>query len=82
MSYQYRCDQCRTTSPPLATRTGIGLERDRHRDRFHGGHIPDGERILEPEPWRLAHIPPRQLLAGSIMLAVFVIAMVIRTLTL
>lgn len=60
MPYRYRCTQCRTTSPPVATRRDAEAERDAHRDHFHGGHIPDGERIdgpppaPPPKPWEIA----------------------------
>jgi hypothetical protein len=43
--YRYRCEQCRTTSPPTPTRAAAEAEQDRHRRRAHGGHIPDGDRI-------------------------------------
>jgi hypothetical protein len=44
--YWYRCEQCATTSPVVRTRLAAEVEQDRHRDRVHGGHIPDGERVL------------------------------------
>lgn len=43
--FEYRCEQCRTTSPPTPSRRAAEATRDRHRDQFHGGHVPDGERI-------------------------------------
>jgi hypothetical protein len=61
MSYRYRCDICRTTSPDVTTRQRAQVEQDRHRETEHGGHIPDGDRIewATPTPrysadWRLA----------------------------
>ncbi|KAF0649192.1 MULTISPECIES: hypothetical protein [Streptomyces] len=51
--YRYRCTQCRTTSPTAHTRHEVEAERDRHRDRAHAGHIPDGEEIQTHTP------PPR-----------------------
>lgn len=45
--YRYRCGQCGTTSLPVATRAEMLAERDRHRARVHGGHVPDGERLLQ-----------------------------------
>lgn len=45
MSYRYRCEKCRTTSPAAHNRAAVHRERDLHRDLVHGGHIPDGERI-------------------------------------
>ncbi|MFE9407166.1 hypothetical protein ACFYNY_36245 [Streptomyces sp. NPDC006530] len=49
-SYRYRCEQCRTTSPLVASRREVEAERDRHRQVVHAGHIPDGERIIRPQP--------------------------------
>jgi hypothetical protein len=43
--YRYRCEQCATTSPVVRTQLAVERERDRHRHRVHGGHIPDGERV-------------------------------------
>lgn len=43
--YRYRCGQCATTSPVVRTRVELDHERDQHRRRVHGGHIPDGERM-------------------------------------
>ncbi|MEE4541007.1 hypothetical protein V2S66_03365 [Streptomyces sp. V4-01] len=43
--YRYRCGQCATTSPIVRTRVEMRHERDVHRRRVHGGHIPDGERL-------------------------------------
>ena len=44
--YRYRCNRCRTTSPRAPSRDVMRAERDSHRDRFHGGHAPDGEEYL------------------------------------
>lgn len=44
--YWYRCEQCATTSPVVRSRLAAEVEQNRHRDRVHGGHIPDGERVL------------------------------------
>lgn len=44
--YWYRCEQCATTSPTVRSRLAAEVERDRHRDRVHGGHIPDGEQVM------------------------------------
>lgn len=43
--YRYRCGACATTSPTVRTRVEMRHERDVHRRRVHGGHIPDGERM-------------------------------------
>ncbi|MFJ3545434.1 hypothetical protein ACIPQH_25100 [Streptomyces rubiginosohelvolus] len=76
--FQYRCDQCRTTSPPVLTRSGLDDERRRHRRDFHGGHIPDGEKVIEPEPFHFADVPPGQWLIGTIMILVIVIGIWVR----
>lgn len=78
MTYQYRCGQCRTTSLPVYTHSAVAHERRRHRDEFHGGHVPDGEAILEPEPFRLSELPRNQLMFGVIVLVALVIAILIR----
>lgn len=44
--YRYRCGQCRTTSLPVRSRVELYAARDRHRRVFHGGHVPDGEKLL------------------------------------
>ncbi|MFC8723713.1 hypothetical protein [Streptomyces bacillaris] len=71
--YQYRCDQCRTTSQPVLTRSGLDEETKKHRRLFHGGHIPDGERVIEPEPFHFSDVPPGQWLVGTAMIIVIVI---------
>lgn len=43
--YRYRCEQCATTSPQTRTLVEAEHERDRHRQRMHGGHIPDGDHL-------------------------------------
>jgi hypothetical protein len=50
MSYRYRCQQCRTTSPLLSSRSEAEAEGCRHRAAFHDGHVPDGERLLRYGP--------------------------------
>ncbi|MFI5808998.1 hypothetical protein [Streptomyces sp. NPDC051561] len=45
MSYRYRCGQCRTTSPPVATRRAAEAEGAWHRAREHSGHHPDDESV-------------------------------------
>ncbi|MFC7791356.1 hypothetical protein [Streptomyces cinereoruber] len=78
MSYQYRCEQCRTTSPPILTRTGLTDERDKHRLLFHGGHIPDGEMVIEPDPFHYTDIPRSQWVMGSLMVLALIIATIYR----
>ena len=76
--FQYRCEQCRTTSPQVLTRTGVDKERDEHRRRFHGGHIPDGEAVLEPEKFRLYDLPREQWIGGGLMLLIIIVGIAYR----
>jgi hypothetical protein len=70
MSYRYRCQKCRTTSPLVETHEEAIAERRRHRDAVHGGHAPDGEQLLHYGPansewWTQG----RALWAGAAILA-------------
>ncbi|MDX3069544.1 hypothetical protein PV518_46760 [Streptomyces sp. ND04-05B] len=76
--YAYRCEQCRTTSPDVATKSELRAERDDHRRRFHGGHIPDGEAILEPERMRFADLPPVQKVATVVVALVLLVGVLIK----
>jgi hypothetical protein len=49
MSYRYRCQTCRTTSPPMSL-AAAEAARERHRIEMHGGHIPDGESLRYISP--------------------------------
>ncbi|WP_030672353.1 hypothetical protein [Streptomyces sp. NRRL B-1347] len=80
MSYRYRCDQCRTTSPPVLTRGALADERRVHRRQFHGGHIPDGERVIEPEPFRFTDVPVGQLIVGTFMIVIVLAGIMARIL--
>ncbi|MFD4315031.1 hypothetical protein [Streptomyces sp. NPDC058548] len=71
--YQYRCEQCRTTSPQVITRHGLDEERAKHRRLFHGGHIPDGEKVLEPERFNFFDLPREQLIFGPLIILVFIV---------
>ncbi|WP_326608128.1 hypothetical protein [Streptomyces sp. NBC_01800] len=33
----------------MITRHGLNEERDKHRILFHGGDVPDGEQVMEPD---------------------------------
>lgn len=79
MGYQYRCEGCKTTSPSVLTRGLAHDERRKHREQFHGGHVPDGERIIEPEPFHFSDVPPIQWLVGGLMTLAVVIAIVVRS---
>ncbi len=65
--YRCQCCQCRTTSPPVLTRK-------------HGGHLPDGEQIVEPERFSFFDLPREQKIAGTLMIAVLVVAFLFRAL--
>ncbi|MFD9903893.1 hypothetical protein [Streptomyces sp. NPDC059063] len=80
MSYRYRCDQCRTTSPPVLTRAGLADERRQHRRDFHGGHIPDGEHVIEPEPFRFTDVPLGQWIVGTLMILIVLAGIAVRIL--
>jgi hypothetical protein len=47
MSYRYRCETCRTTSARVRGRDAILYEQHEHRRLRHGGHVPDGEQVIE-----------------------------------
>ncbi|MFD8774521.1 hypothetical protein [Streptomyces sp. NPDC059916] len=78
--YRYRCTQCRTTSPPVLTRSALAQERQSHRVIKHGGHVPDGEQIVEPERFGFFDLPREQKIAGTLMIAVLVVAFLVRAL--
>lgn len=71
--YRYRCDQCATTSLPVRTRAEQLAERDRHRRQMHGGHVPDGERLLHrragPRPDSIGPATVVIILLGLLLLA-------------
>ncbi|MET8538031.1 hypothetical protein ACFRCW_43425 [Streptomyces sp. NPDC056653] len=76
--YAYRCEQCRTTSPAVVTRHGLDEERSKHRNLFHGGHVPDGEQVMEPDKFNVFDVPREQLIVGGIMLLVIVFGLLYR----
>ncbi|MFJ4846297.1 hypothetical protein [Streptomyces sp. NPDC088733] len=76
--FQYRCAQCRTTSPAAHSRHELNAERNRHRDLFHGGHIPDGEQIIAPRRMSLLDLPGEQRIAAVVLTVVLVVAYMIR----
>ncbi|MFZ3595088.1 hypothetical protein [Streptomyces sp. BH104] len=78
--YRYRCSLCHTTSPPVLTRSALARERHSHRALEHGGHIPDGEQIVEPERFSFFDLPREQRIGGALMVAVLVIALVVSVL--
>lgn len=76
--YAYRCPQCRTTSPEVPTKAEARAERDTHRRDFHGGHIPDGEEILEPERMRFVDLPREQKIATVVVALVILVGVLIK----
>jgi hypothetical protein len=70
MSYRYRCQTCRTTSPPVSL-AAAEAERHRHRVEFHGGHVPDGEDVRYVGPQRNEWWTDRRVLRfAAVVLAV------------
>lgn len=65
--YRYRCEQCRSSSPPTATRAESEAFREAHRTTVHGGLVPDGEDI-ETVSGRAAHDPNSQYLSTRALL--------------
>jgi hypothetical protein len=63
----------------MATRDGAEHQGQRHRNAFHGGHIPDDEMILEPESL-LSGVPRNQLLFVVCVLAALVVATLVKVL--
>lgn len=61
--YAYRCTQCRTTSSAVVTRHGLNEERTKHRHLFHGGHVPDGEQVMEPDKFNPLPVDGRRAAA-------------------
>lgn len=78
MSYRHWCPRCGTTSHPVLTRSRAEAERRQHRDEFHGGRDPVGERIIKLEPFRLCDVPRNQLVFGLCAVVVLVIATFVR----
>ncbi|MBL0778056.1 hypothetical protein G6541_12265 [Streptomyces albidoflavus] len=71
--YQYRCTQCRETSPPVG-RQELDRIRARHRRVAHGGLIPDGEQVIEEPRVRLVDMPRPQKIACVVLLGFIVFA--------
>ncbi|WP_424639880.1 hypothetical protein [Embleya sp. AB8] len=64
----------------MYSRTALADERRKHRDQAHGGHIPDGEQVLEPESLltSLSNVPRGQLLTTVVIALVIVAALWLR----
>lgn len=78
MSYRYRCGRCRTTSPYVHSRTALDQTRRDHRDQFHGGHIPDGEKLIEERFSHILGVPRHEFVAGALVFGVLAILLTIR----
>ncbi|WP_037956944.1 hypothetical protein [Streptomyces sulphureus] len=78
--YRYRCVQCRTTSPPVLTRSALAQERQSHRVLKHGGHVPDGEQVVEPGRFSFFDLPREQQVFGTLLVAAIVIGILVRAL--
>ncbi|WP_330248568.1 MULTISPECIES: hypothetical protein [unclassified Streptomyces] len=76
--YACRCEQCGTTSPAVVTRHGLDEERSKHRNLFRGGHVPDGEQVMEPDKFNVFDVPREQLIVDGIMLLVIVFGLLYR----
>lgn len=77
MPYHYRCARCRTTSPQMHTRAQARAEAGRHRRQAHGGHIPDGERIIGPPQFR--DLPRKQQVWIVIVAAILILWIIYKT---
>lgn len=76
--YRYRCQQCRTTSPPVLTRSALAQERQSHRVFKHGGHVPDGEQVVEPERFNFFDLPREQQIGGAVILLLILVAALVK----
>lgn len=75
---QYRCEMCGTTSPGVLGDVAYNRERQNHRTQFHGGHIPDGERVIEAPRFNFFELPRVQQIVGPLVLIAFVVALYVR----
>lgn len=76
----YRCTQCRTTSPTVATRHGLNEERTKRRHLFHGGHVPGGKQVMEPDEFNVFDVPRERWVVGTLMIVVIVTGILYRLL--
>lgn len=74
----YRCERCAETSPEVYSRRELDEVRYAHRVEAHGGFIPDGEVILQPDRMSLAELPMEQRVIGAIILAVVLLSLLIK----
>lgn len=74
----YRCEQCGLTSPEVYTRRELEDLRHGHRMEAHGGFIPDGEVVLQPERMSLAELPRDQRVLGAVLLALIVVSVLVK----
>jgi ribosomal protein S14 len=74
----YRCERCGETSPGVYSQRELDEVRYAHRKTAHGGFIPDGEVIIEPERMRLADLPREQKVFGVVALVVIVLSVLFK----
>ncbi|MET9819592.1 hypothetical protein [Streptomyces sp. NPDC006355] len=72
----YRCKACGETSPEVYSSRELDELRHTHRMTAHGGFIPDGEVVLQPERLSLAELPREQWVIGGLILAVVILSAV------
>ncbi|MFB7496053.1 hypothetical protein ACFC09_15400 [Streptomyces sp. NPDC056161] len=74
----YRCERCGETSPEVYSRRELDELRYAHRMEAHGGFIPDGEVVLQPERVSLAELSREQRIVGAVILAVILVSLVFK----
>lgn len=74
----YRCEACGETSPEVYSWRELDEVRYTHRMQAHGGFIPDGEVVLQPERMSLAELPMEQRIIGAVVLAVVLISLLVK----
>ncbi|MFE7795002.1 hypothetical protein [Streptomyces sp. NPDC057460] len=75
--YACRCTQCRTTPPTVVTRRGVNEERTKF---FHGGHVADGEQVMEPDKFNVFDVPRERWVVGTLMIVVILTGILSRLL--
>lgn len=74
----YRCERCGETSPEVYSQRELDEVRHTHRMEAHGGFIPDGEVILQPERMSLVELPREQRVVGMVILAVVLVSLLFK----
>ncbi|MGC5005357.1 hypothetical protein [Streptomyces sp. DT203] len=78
--YACRCTQCGTTSPMVVTRHGLNEERTKRRHFFRGGHVADGEQVMEPDEFNVFDVPRERWVVGTLMIVVILTGILSRLL--